>query len=156
MFTQFIAKIIRPFIALLQFLTPLGDFIARIWVAQIFFTAGLVKVQSWDTTVTLFEYEYNVPILSPYLAAWIGTAAELVLPVLLALGLGGRFWIFALFVFNFVAAASYPFLWTPEGSTGLQQHIGWGVLLLLLMFHGSGKLSLDYWIHKKYGYLLIK
>jgi putative oxidoreductase len=147
---------VRPFISLTGFLTPLGDLIARVWVAQIFFVAGLVKIQSWESTLALFEYEYKVPILSPYFAAVLGTAAELVLPVLLAVGLGGRFWIFALFVFNIVAAASYPFLWTPEGSTGLQQHIGWGVLLMLLMFHGSGKLSLDYWIHKKYGYLLVK
>lgn len=156
MITHLTAKIIRPFIRLFNFLAPLGDLLARVWVAQIFFVAGLLKIQSWDTTLTLFEYEYKVPILSPYIAALLGTAAELVLPILLVVGLGGRFWIFALFVYNIVAAASYPFLWTPEGSTGLQQHIGWGVLLMLLMLHGSGKLSLDHWIHKKYGHLLLK
>ncbi|MDF3054244.1 MAG: hypothetical protein K0Q74_151 [Gammaproteobacteria bacterium] len=155
MLTKVTAKIIYPFIKLLRFLTPLGDLIARVWVAQIFFVAGILKIQSWESTLALFEYEYHVPFLSPYVAAVIGTTAELILPVLLAVGLGGRFWIFALFIYNIVAVAAYPFLWTPEGSTGLQQHIGWGILLMLLMFHGSGKLSLDHWIHKKYGHLLI-
>lgn len=150
------AKVIRPFIKMMNFLTPLGDFIARCWVAHVFLMAGILKLTSWQTTLSLFEYEYKVPLLSPQFAAVLGTAAELVLPVLLIIGLGGRFWIFALFVYNIVAATSYPFLWTPEGSTALQQHIGWGILLMVLMFHGPGKLSLDHWLHTRYGHLFAK
>lgn len=154
MLTHTAARVIYPFIRLMRFLTPVGDLIARVWIAQIFFISGVLKLQSWDTTLTLFEYEYRTPLLSPYLAAVLGTATELVLPVLLAVGLGGRFWIFALFIYNIVAVASYPFLWTPQGAEGLEDHTMWGILLMLLMFHGSGKLSLDYWIHKKHGHLL--
>lgn len=148
------AKLIRPFIKTFEFLTPVGDLLARLWVAQIFFSAGLVKVQSWQSTLMLFANVYHVPFLPDNVAAVIGTGAELVLPVLLALGLGGRFMILIFFCYNAIAAISYPFLWTAEGATGLDQHISWALLLMLLMFHGSGKLSLDYLIRKIHGHHL--
>ena len=149
------AKIIRPFIATLNFLTPLGDMLVRCWIAYIFFTSGLTKVQSWETTLQLFTYEYHVPLLTPELAALLGTGAELILPLLLVLGLGGRFCILIFFIYNAIAAVSYPFLWTPEGSMGLQQHVSWGLLLMLLMLHGSGKLSIDHWIHVRHRHHLL-
>lgn len=150
------AKIIRPFVVTLNFLTPFGDLLVRCWIAYIFFSAGLLKLQGWDTTLNLFTYEYHVPLLTPYLAAVLGTAAELTLPILLVLGFGGRFCILIFFVYNAVAAISYPFLWTPQGSIGLQEHINWGLLLMMLMLHGSGKLSLDHWIHLRHRQHLIK
>ncbi len=154
MLVKFFAPIVRPWIKAMEFLTPFGDLLARLWIADIFFKAGLNKIQTWSTTVTLFTYEYHVPLLSPETAAIIGTGAELVLPVLLVLGLGGRFCILLFFIYNAVAAISYPFLWTPEGQVGLDQHINWGLLIMMLMFHGSGKLSLDYLIRKYYGHHL--
>ncbi|HEU0204348.1 MAG TPA: DoxX family protein, partial [Burkholderiaceae bacterium] len=72
----------------LNFLAPVIDLTVRLWVAAVFFKSGLTKIQSWDTTLLLFENEYQVPFLSPETAALLGTGAELVLPVLLALGLG--------------------------------------------------------------------
>jgi len=48
-----------------------------------------------------------------------------------------------LFLFNLVAAISYPHLWTPDGLDGLIQHVNWGAILLLLMCFGTGKWSLD-------------
>lgn len=154
MFVNFFAKIVRPWIKAMEFLTPFGDLLVRVWIASIFFKAGLNKIQAWDTTITLFTYEYHVPFLSPWAAAMLGTVAELVLPVLLVLGLGGRFCILLFFIYNTVAAISYPFLWTPEGQVGLEQHINWGLLIMMLMFHGSGKLSLDYLIRKRLGHHL--
>ncbi len=151
-----VAKYLRPFILTLNFLTPIGDLIVRVFIAYIFFSAGLLKIQSWETTLSLFTYEYHVPLLSPYVAALLGTTAELVLPVLLVLGLGGRFCILIFFVYNAVAAISYPFLWTPQGSMGLQQHICWGLLLMMLMLHGSGRLSIDHWLHIRHRHHLIK
>lgn len=123
----------------LNFLAPVIDLTVRLWVAAVFFKSGLTKIQSWDTTLLLFENEYQVPFLSPETAALLGTGAELVLPVLLALGLGSRFAAFALFVFNIVAVISYPEL---EG-IGIEQHQVWGILLLVTLLHGPGKLSLD-------------
>ena len=128
----------------LDTLTPAGELAARIWVAQIFFNSGLLKIASWDSTIMLFTYEFNVPILSPYLAAVSGTCMELVLPVLLVLGLGGRLVTAVFFIYNLIAVMSYPLLWTADGAQGLAQHINWGLILALLMFHGSGKWSLDY------------
>lgn len=148
------AVIIRPFIRMLNALSPVGDLLARIWVAQLFFVSGLVKVQAWPATLMLFEHVYHVPFLSPTTAAVLSTAAELILPVLLVLGLGGRFLIFIFFLYNAVCAISYPFLWTAEGAVGLSQHINLALLLMLIMFHGSGKLSLDYLIHKFHGHHL--
>lgn len=148
------ARLIRPFIRVMHYLTPVGDLLARIWVAQIFFMSGLVKVQSWESTQMLFAHVYKVPFLSPYVAAIIGTGAELILPILLVLGLGGRFLILIFFIYNAFCAISYPFLWTAQGAAGLSQHINWALLLMLLMFHGSGKLSLDHLIHKMHGHHL--
>ena len=99
----------------------------------------------------LFQYVFHVPLLSPTWAAVLGTGAELILPILIVIGLGGRISILIFFIYNLIAMISYPFLWTPDGAQALAQHINWGLLLGLLMCHGSGKLSLDYWIRKKYG-----
>jgi len=150
---KFMIKVLSPILKLLDFLTPVGDLAARCWVAYIFFKAGILKVMSWQTTILLFTHEFSVPFLSPYFAALIGTGAELILPVLLVLGLGGRLSIVAFFCYNVVAVISYPHLWTPDGAQGLAQHINWGLLLALLMFHGPGKLSIDHWLRKKYGSL---
>ena len=148
------AAFLSPFIRLFNALAPVGDLLARIWIAQIFFFSGLVKIQSWQSTLMLFTHVYHVPLLSPYIAAVLGTAAELILPVLLVLGLGGRFMILILFIYNLVCAVSYSYLWTANGFAGLEEHINWALLLMLLMFHGSGKLSLDYLIHKIHGHHL--
>ena len=150
-----ISVIVRPFIHVFNLLAPVGDLLARIWVAQVFFMSGLVKVQAWQSTKMLFQHVYQVPLLPPDFAAVLGTGAELILPVLLVLGLGGRFLIFVFFCYNAICAISYPFLWTSEGAAGLSQHINWGLLLMLMMFHGSGKLSLDDLIHRYHGHHLL-
>lgn len=151
---RFISRLISPILRLFDFLTPLGDLIARVWIAEIFFSSALTKIQSWQSTLSLFDSEYSVPLLPYHWAAYLGTGAELVLPIMLVIGLGGRITIFIFFVFNLVALYSYPFLWTEEGSVGFEQHVLWGMILMLLMFHGPGKLSLDYWLRKRYGHHL--
>jgi len=129
-------------VCVLNFFTPLFDLAARYVVAYAFFSSGLVKIQSWSSTLYLFENEYAVPFLPPELAAYMGTAAELTLPVLLMLGLCSRFTAIALFVFNIVAVLSYPDI----SPAGVKDHVLWGALLLMTIFHGPGKLSIDYWI----------
>lgn len=124
----------------LDFLSPALDLGIRALVASVFFQSGLTKIASWETTLLLFESEYAVPFLPPMLAAYLGTAAELTLPVLLLFGFGARFAALALFVFNIVAVISYPDL----SAAGLKDHQYWGLLLLVTLFHGPGKLSLDY------------
>lgn len=126
---------------LLDLLQPLALLAARIYVAQVFFLSGLTKLRDWETTVALFTDEYQVPFLSPGLAAWFGTGGELVLPVLLLLGLGGRFAALGLFVVNAVAVVAL----TDIPPAALQQHQFWGALLAGVAIFGAGQLSLDRW-----------
>jgi putative oxidoreductase len=124
----------------LDTLAPLLDLGIRLYVANVFFKSGLNKFQSWDSTLALFEHEYQVPLLSPELAAWLGTATELTFPVLLALGLAGRFSALVLFAFNIIAVVSYPDL----NEAGMKDHLYWGILLAVTALHGPGRLSLDH------------
>jgi putative oxidoreductase len=118
---------------------PLALLAARLYVAQVFFSAGLTKLRDWDTTLALFADEYQVPLLSPPLAAALGTGGEIVLPVLLALGLAGRFAAAGLSVVNAVAVVSLAEI----APAALQQHLLWGALLLLVLLWGPGRWSLD-------------
>jgi len=68
-------------IASLDALKPLAQLGARFYVAGVFFRSGLTKLRDWDTTLALFADEYRVPLLDPTLAAYLGTGAELALPV---------------------------------------------------------------------------
>jgi len=130
----------------LTFLSPIGDLILRCWVANAFWVSGLTKIQNWDSTLYLFNDEYAVPLLSPEIAAYLGTATELGFPVLLAFGLLGRFAALSLFLFNIVAVLSYPDL----GAAGIEQHKIWGIMLLVCFLHGPGRLSVDHWIKKRF------
>jgi putative oxidoreductase len=126
-------------------LQPFFALAIRLYVARVFFASGLVKVMSWSSTLALFENEFHVPLLSPAAAAYLGTAAELGLPVLLVLGIGTRFAAVALFVFNIVAVISYPDL----SDAGLKDHMLWGALLLVTLVYGPGKIAVDYWLQRR-------
>ncbi len=122
-------------------LQPLFAFAIRFYVARVFFLAGLTKIADWSITLALFENEYQVPLLSPELAAALGTFAELTLPVLLVAGLASRFTAAALFAVNIVAVISYPEI----SDAGVKDHILLGTLLAVTFLYGPGKLSLDHW-----------
>ena len=124
---------------------PLLLLFCRLWVAWVFFNSGLIKLSSWDSTLYLFELEYQVPILPWELTAYLGTAAELVLPVFLALGLITRPMAAILFVFNIIAVVSYPLLWEK----GFYDHQLWGLMILVVIVWGPGPLSLDHILKKK-------
>ena len=138
-----------------SFLKPLTLLGFRLYVAWAFFASGLTKIQSWSSTLYLFQDEYHVPLLSPELAAYLGTAAELVLPVLLIVGLLSRPAALALFVFNIVAVVSYPYLWTIDGAGGFWQHVVWGAMIWIVFVFGPGKWALDYplsqYLRQRYG-----
>jgi len=126
-------------IAIVEQGQPLAQLAARVYVAQAFFLSGLTKLRDWDTTLALFADEYHVPLLPPDVAAVLGTAGELVLPVLLAIGLAGRFAAAGLFVVNAVAVASLMEI----APAALQQHVFWGSLLAGLVLWGPGRWSAD-------------
>lgn len=127
-----------------RWLTPLFDLGIRLYVANIFLRAGWLKISSWDSTLALFQYEYHVPLLSTDLAAVLGTSGELVLPVLLALGLAGRFSAAGLGVINVIAVIAYPEI----SDLGLQDHLLWGLMLLVTLLHGPGRFSCDHWLNR--------
>lgn len=122
-----------------QSIAPLLLLLCRCWVAWVFFNAGLTKITTWDSTLYLFEYEYQVPILPWQFAAYFATAAELSLPVFLAVGLFTRPVAILLFAFNIMAVVSYPVLWEQ----GFYDHQLWGLMLLISTIWGAGVLSLD-------------
>ena len=129
-------------LAWLAWPTALLDLWIRWDVASAFFRSGLTKTESWDKTVFLFQAEYHVPLLPPEVAAALGTFGELFFPPLLLLGLAGRFSALSLSVVNIVAVVSY---WHVLGKNeaALASHYYWGLLLLVTLLHGPGKLSCD-------------
>ena len=123
----------------LEWLRPVAQLAARVYIAGVFWRSGLTKLRDWDTTLALFSDEYHVPLLDPTIAAYLGTAGEIGLPVLLVFGLFGRFAAAGLSVLNVVAALSLTDI--PEAA--LQGHVFWGSLLAGLLLWGPGLLSVD-------------
>lgn len=120
-------------------LAPVADLMLRLWVANVFWRAGLVKAASMYTTIYLFQHVYHVPFLPPVFAAYLSTGIELGFPVLLALGIATRYMAGFLFVYNAITVISYPALWP----TGFTDHKIWALMLLVTLFHGPGILSID-------------
>ncbi|MEZ5583460.1 MAG: DoxX family protein [Candidatus Competibacteraceae bacterium] len=120
-------------------LAPVAFLVLRCWVAWQFMKSGLTKIQSFSTTIDLFRYEYHVPILPPEVATYLATGAELGCSALLMVGLAGRVNALALFILNIVAVLSYA-------DALLQDHLPWGLILLVFVLHGPDKLSLDHLI----------
>ncbi|MBC7405426.1 MAG: DoxX family protein [Cytophaga sp.] len=120
--------------------------ILRIFVAMQFLKAGVLKVKDWDSTLSLFREEYTVPLLSPEVAAVLGAGGELIFSALLLLGLFSRPAALGLFLVNIMAVISYPRLWTFDCPAAINDHFYWGMLLLVLIAIGPGKISLDLWL----------
>lgn len=117
----------------------------RFYVAKVFWMSGLAKIRDWSITLALFTDEYHVPVLPPAVAALMGTATELSMPLLLALGLATRFGAFVLFFFNIVAVVSYAAL--PD--IAVKDHILWGTMILVILLVGPGKISLDHVLERR-------
>ena len=128
-----------------EFLAPLMDLGMRLYIADVFFKSGWTKIQSWDSTLYLFNDVYHVPLLPPAVAATTATSAELGLSVLLVLGLFGRFAASGLFILNIVAVISY----TDLSEAGLNQHLSWGILIGVLLVLSRGNWSVDAWLERR-------
>ena len=123
----------------LEALLPLFDLSVRLYLANIFWKGGMVKLSSWMSTVMLFTMVYDVPVLPPEMAAYLSTAVELGGSFLLAIGLAGRWAAFSLFGLNIVAVLSYGQL----SEAALQEAFYWGILFLYFVLHGPGSISVD-------------
>lgn len=131
----------RKILPTLNNLSFLPVFAIRLWIADIFFKSGQTKLLDWPGTIALFADEYKVPVLPPELAATLGTGTELIAPVLLAIGLGSRFAAAAMLFMTGIIEFTYMHF---------DVHVIWTLMLALIIFQGPGKLSVDYWLHKRF------
>ena len=128
-------------LAPLQSLVLLG---LRVYVSWQFLKSGWLKLQDWDSTRFLFQEEYRVPLLPPDVAAVAGTAGEIAFPLLLIVGLLGRYAALGLSAVNVMAVVAYSHVLLSEGfEAALGQHYLWGLMLLTLLVFGPGRLSVD-------------
>lgn len=130
-------------------LSPLLDLGIRLFMANIFFASGWLKFQNylnghWSDTVGLFEYAHPIPGVPPSIAAVAGTAGELALSSLLALGLFGRFAAAGLLVMTLVI----QFLVPAEYDIMNPDHYFWMLLLAVIFVKGPGRFSADWLLLK--------
>jgi putative oxidoreductase len=122
----------------------------RCHVAWVFFKSGWWKLTNWETNLTIFEYEYQVPLLNYEVAAYLATFGELVFPVFLLFGLGTRYAAILIQFINIMAVVSYYS--TLAKGAGLALHQLYGAMLLTCMVYGGGAISLDYWLKQKFSH----
>jgi len=122
---------------------------ARLAIATVFWRSAKTKFSGWQlfgqdwqffnlnqSTFTLFEYEYDLPMIDPEVAAYLATFAEFWLSLALILGLFTRLSALALLgMTGVIQVLVYPDAWPT--------HILWAASLLFLIKHGGGLLSLD-------------
>lgn len=134
--------------------------IARFSIAAVFWKSGQTKVEGlaidlidgtfqlgWprlaDSAIPLFQSEYNLPLLSPEIAAYLAAFAEHFFPVLILIGLATRFSALALLGMTLtIQIFVYPDAYPTHGT--------WAALLLYLMTTGPGKLSIDHLIARRF------
>lgn len=121
--------------------------LCRLAVGSVFFKSGLTKVDLEtyslaQSTFDLFRDEYQVPFIPSNIAAYLGTANELLMPVLLVLGLFARVGAAALLGMTFVIEVFvYPLNWA--------EHLTWATLLLFVLSRGAGAISIDHFLAGK-------
>jgi putative oxidoreductase len=137
--TALVHNRVLPALDALSCLPVLG---MRLWIANVFWKSGMSKLNDWQGTVALFADEYQVPLISPELAAYAGTGGELIAPVLVAAGFGAR--LGAAGMLFMTGVIEFTYLSFPI-------HVVWALMLALIVFQGAGKLSIDHLIRRKLG-----
>lgn len=135
-------------------------FVARFSIAAVFWKSGQTKVEGLAidlisgtfqlgeprlaaSTLPLFRSEYQVPLLSPEVAAHMAAFAEHVFPALILMGIATRFSALALIGMTLtIQLFVYPDAYPTHGT--------WLALLLLLVAKGPGWLSADHLIARRY------
>lgn len=111
----------------------------RVFPACVFWQSGQTKVEGFsikDSTWFLFEHEYALPVIPHEVAAIMATAAEHLLPVLLAVGLFTRLSALGLLAMTAVIQIFvYPDAWVTHGL--------WAAPLLAVVARGPGRWSVD-------------
>lgn len=126
-------------------LSPLLDLGIRLFMANIFFTSGKLRLNDylngqWSNQVTAFTDYHPIPGIPGDIAAVAGTGGELILSILLAFGLFTRFGAAGLLVMTI----SIQFLVPAEYEIANPDHYMWMLLLAVPMLKGGGILSADF------------
>lgn len=156
-----IAVLIGWFISVVQRIpNTLLAFVARFSIAAVFWKSGETKIQGFavdivnreftlgwprlsDSVVDLFRDEYHLPFVPPEIAATLAATAEHLFPLLILFGFATRLSALALLGMTMtIQLFVYPEAYPTHGT--------WAAVLLYLMVHGPGKLSLDHWIARRY------
>jgi putative oxidoreductase len=118
--------------------------IARISVGTVFWRSAMTKIEGFSiksSTFYLFENDYRIPVLPPELAAYLATATEITMPLLLWSGFLTRFAATMLLAMTLVIEI---FVFPNAFDT----HGVWAVSLLYLMKYGPGRFSLDHLLQR--------
>jgi len=156
-----IPSLIRRFISLCTHIpNTLLACVARFSIAAVFWKSGETKIQGFavdivnreftlgwprlsDSVVDLFRDEYHLPLIPPEIAATMAAFAEHFLPILILLGIATRLSALGLLGMTMtIQLFVYPDAYPTHGT--------WAAVLLYLMVHGPGKLSVDHWIARRY------
>jgi putative oxidoreductase len=120
--------------------------ISRLSIGAVFWQSGQTKVDGWhvtDSAVYLFQNEYKLPLIDPWLAAHLAAFAEHFFPLLLWIGLASRLSALALLGMTLVIEIFvYPDAWPTHGT--------WAVCLLVIIAGGPGRISLDHLISRTF------
>jgi putative oxidoreductase len=115
----------------------------RVAVATVFWNSAMAKLANWETTLFLFEDEYQVPILPAEVAANVALTIELAAPILTVLGLFTRVAAVVLLAMTAVIQVFvYPGAWPT--------HLQWAAMLLVLLCRGAGRVSLDHVLAQRF------
>ena len=128
--------------------------ISRLAIATVFWRSVQTKIEGWelfgqnlkfwnitDSTFFLFQYEYTLPLLSGKIAAYLATFGEFFLSITIIIGLLTRLSAIGLLVMTAVIQLFvYPESWSV--------HILWAALLVYLVKHGGGAISVDFLMQK--------
>jgi len=76
----------------------------RLWLAELFFVSGVLKLTHWQTALDLAANEYPVSWMNPVTAAYTGVSIEVIGGALLAVGFMTRYAAIATHPRSFVCA----------------------------------------------------
>jgi putative oxidoreductase len=132
-----------------QWASPLLDLVIRLYMSSIFFKSGWLKFKNflnhdWGSTIFLFEEAHPIPGIPADIAAIAGTAGEMALPILLTLGLFGRFAAGGLLLMTTMIQFAVP----AEYGIMNEMHYLWMLLLAVIVVKGPGAFSLDHLLIK--------
>ncbi|NOT86443.1 MAG: DoxX family protein [Methylococcaceae bacterium] len=139
----------------------------RLLVAYEFLDAGLEKLhgENWFADLS-FPFPFN--LLPPDISWGVSMGLEIIAPIALIIGFATRFFSFALIILTLVAIAAvhWPAEWhtltelwqgyviTNQGYGNYKLPLMYLFMLVSLLLSGSGQLSFDAWLAKRFNHLV--